>query len=205
MMGRGIKGIPSKKTIAEIVRRRLEAEIIAGTHPPETHLDETEMAEWQGCSRTPLREAFNQLVAVGLLERRPHCGVYVQPLMRGHAQALAEACGELDALCAVLAAERLSVATRHSLENWNSNDHSALWLTVRHGCGNPCLAEQADMLAMKLRPYRLLVGEVACNHFGHAAPKLALAVASGDGPAASSIARGHWRELGDAAAAVLSA
>jgi DNA-binding GntR family transcriptional regulator len=204
MSGNGKRDKQRKKTIAESVRLQLEDEIVSGVHPPGCHLDETEMADWLGCSRTPLREVLSQLVAVGLLERRPHCGVFVLPLAPAHARALAEACGELDALCAVLAGERLPLDARRVLESRAAEDPSGLWWTIRHGCGNAYLAEQADMMAMKLRPYLILLGDAVGSRLGLAAAQLAQAVAGGDGEAAGRIARGHWRELGEAAITALS-
>jgi len=105
----------AKVTWTETVRLHLEREIRAGIHPPGPHLDEIGLAHWLGCSRTPLREALNQLVAVGLLDRRSHRGVFVASSDSGAVIALAEACAKMEAACAGLAERRMSEPMRAEL------------------------------------------------------------------------------------------
>ena len=63
------------ETRAALVHRRLEAEIAEGRIEPGTRLDEQEVAERFGVSRTPVREAFRLLAAEDLVELRgrPAC------------------------------------------------------------------------------------------------------------------------------------
>lgn len=50
----------------------------SGHYPPGTRLDEQQIAEELGVSRTPLREAISKLVKDGLVEHRPYKGNFVR-------------------------------------------------------------------------------------------------------------------------------
>jgi len=52
--------------------------ISSGHYPPGTRLDEQQIAEELGVSRTPLREAISKLVKDGLVEHRPYKGNFVR-------------------------------------------------------------------------------------------------------------------------------
>jgi len=52
--------------------------ISTGHYPPGTRLDEQQIAEELGVSRTPLREAISKLVKDGLVEHRPYKGNFVR-------------------------------------------------------------------------------------------------------------------------------
>ncbi len=104
-----------KATRTDAVRRQLEHDILNGLFPIGAHLDETALAERLGCSRTPVREAFNQLVAVGLLERRNHCGVYVLRREPGQSGEPEQAYGECEILGISMALAKLEGEERQSL------------------------------------------------------------------------------------------
>src|SRR3954463_6699871 len=105
-----------KRTRAEELRLQLSDEIVRGTLPPGSALDETELALRFSVSRTPVREALRQLTASGLVESRAHRGAVVgQPAIE-RLTGMFEAMAELEALCAGLAAERMSAVQRHALE-----------------------------------------------------------------------------------------
>lgn len=65
-------------TIQTQVYRILRDEIYAGVYTPGQRLQETELAAKLNVSRSPVREAFRQLIADGLLEGVPNKGVYVR-------------------------------------------------------------------------------------------------------------------------------
>jgi DNA-binding GntR family transcriptional regulator len=52
--------------------------ISSGHYPPGTRLDESQIADELGVSRTPLREAISKLVKDGLVEHRPYKGNFVR-------------------------------------------------------------------------------------------------------------------------------
>ena len=66
-----------KKKLSEDVRDQIEELIAFGKLPPGEHLDETELADRFGVSRTPIREALNQLATAGLVELRARRGAVV--------------------------------------------------------------------------------------------------------------------------------
>ncbi|HSV28369.1 MAG TPA: GntR family transcriptional regulator [Candidatus Omnitrophota bacterium] len=90
------------------MRRLLTDEIVGGHLLPGTRLDECEQAKRFHCSRTPVREAFRQLAALGLVENRPHRGVIVTPRSRRLVLDLYEACAEVLGSCIRLAATRMT-------------------------------------------------------------------------------------------------
>jgi len=82
-------------------------------------------------SRTPVREALRQLVASGLVEARAHRGAVVAQPSIDRLTGMFEAMAELEALCAGLAAERMTPAERHRLEAVHEE------LRVLSHAGNP--------------------------------------------------------------------
>src|SRR5246127_2635694 len=105
-----------KVTRAEELRLQLADEIVRGSLRPGAPLDETDIARRFNVSRTPVREALRQLVASGLVEARAHRGAVVAQPSIERLKSMFEAMGEVEALCAGLAAERMPAAERHGLE-----------------------------------------------------------------------------------------
>lgn len=66
------------KTIRGQVYQILRNEITAGKYPPGFWLQEVELTEHLGVSRSPVREALRQLVSDGLLQEVPNRGVFVK-------------------------------------------------------------------------------------------------------------------------------
>lgn len=62
--------------IADVIRER----VIDGSFSPGAQLGEVQLAERLGVSRGPVREALQRLIQEGLLEGRPHRGVFVARL-----------------------------------------------------------------------------------------------------------------------------
>ena len=70
----------SRTTLSEQVTERLRDGILAGVYSQGEQLNEAELARRFGVSRGPLREAMQRLIQDGLLENRPHRGVFVPEL-----------------------------------------------------------------------------------------------------------------------------
>src|SRR5919201_617671 len=105
-----------KITRAEELRLQLADEIVRGALAPGAPLDETDIARRFNVSRTPVREALRQLAASGLIEARAHRGAVVARPTFERLTGMFEAMAELEAICAGLAAERMSPIERHQLE-----------------------------------------------------------------------------------------
>src|SRR5215831_3572190 len=102
----------TKITRAEELRLQLADEIVRGALAPGAPLDETDIARRFNVSRTPVREALRQLAVSGLVEARAHRGAVVARPTIERLTGMFEAMAELEALCAGLAAERMTLATR---------------------------------------------------------------------------------------------
>ena len=105
--------VPPPKTLAGRLRMQISDEIVRGELAPGVVLDEMELARRFQVSRTPVREAIRLLGASGLVEERPHRSAVVARPDKTQLVAMFEALRELEALCAGLAAERMT-ATEHA-------------------------------------------------------------------------------------------
>lgn len=158
-------------TRAEQLRELIEEGIATGAFAPGMHLDETELAQRYGVSRTPLREALFQLASTGLIVLRPRRGAIVAEANATRMVEMFEVMAELEALCGRLAARRMTVADERvlleahraceaasSAENpdryyrENERFHYAIYRASHSGF----LIEQATAMHRRLRPYRRL-------------------------------------------------
>ncbi len=65
-------------TLKELTLRYLRERLEPGELPPGSRLSELALSKEIGISRTPVREALNQLAAEGLVEFTPHAGAFVK-------------------------------------------------------------------------------------------------------------------------------
>ncbi|NQW50597.1 MAG: GntR family transcriptional regulator [Rhodospirillales bacterium] len=100
----------ARSTLPEAAAERLRALIIEGDLPPGAKLNERELSERLGVSRTPLREAFRMLAADGLLVQLPNRGAQVVALSREDARGAFEVMGALEGLAGELAVARVTDA-----------------------------------------------------------------------------------------------
>lgn len=98
------------------IRLTLQDEIESGLLFPGTALDEKLLCERFGVSRTPVREALQQLAARELVTIEPHMGARVARLSIVEVRAILEYLSEMEALCAKLAARRVDPALRAALQ-----------------------------------------------------------------------------------------
>jgi DNA-binding GntR family transcriptional regulator len=93
-----------RSSLREQAFRTLRAAIVDGTLEPGERLNDAELSEWLGVSRTPIREAIARLEQIGLVAVRPGSSTTVSALdVRAtvEAQAVAAAMHELAAREAV--------------------------------------------------------------------------------------------------------
>lgn len=93
---------------AEEIRATLQAEIESGALPPGAALDERALTERFGVSRTPVREALQQLMARELVRISRRHGVTVTKLSVNKVRGMLEFISELEGVAAKLAARRLT-------------------------------------------------------------------------------------------------
>lgn len=77
------KDVRSRKPLGQLVFENLKQAIVRGELAPGTRLVESLIAETQGISRTPVREAIHKLEREGFIERQPRGGFVVLGLNRG--------------------------------------------------------------------------------------------------------------------------
>jgi DNA-binding GntR family transcriptional regulator len=197
-----------KITRAEELRLQLADEIVRGGLPPGSPLDETDIARRFSVSRTPVREALRQLVASGLVEARPHRGAVVAQPSIERLTGMFEAMAELEAICAGLAAERMTPVERHQLEavheelrvlsyagnpdrfhEVNERFHN----TIYAGSQNAYIAEMTLATRVRVQPFRRAqfrnLGRLAKSHAEH--DRVVVAIMRGDKAGAELAMRAH--------------
>lgn len=97
------------ETTALRLADQISEAILNGEFPPGTRLEEAALATRFGLSRTPVREALAEVCARGLADRRPYRGVEVVAPDRAALLDRFEALAEVEALCARLAAHRITL------------------------------------------------------------------------------------------------
>lgn len=102
----------SNLTISDNIYNQLSSLILCGEIKPGQKLEEQDIANQFGVSRTPIREAFRLLHTSGLVESKAHKGVTVIELDIEQLGDMYEALEELEALCARLSAERMTAVER---------------------------------------------------------------------------------------------
>lgn len=105
------------KTLKDYVYEYISKGIQEGTLKPNDKLNEQEISDRLGISRTPIREALIQLAADGLLESIPHRGFRVKPLSLKEVTELYIIIGSLDSLAANLALYNLSEEDINQMES----------------------------------------------------------------------------------------
>jgi len=199
---------------AQRLKQTIEDEIVAGTLPLGARLDEVQLAERFGVSRTPIREAIIQLTMTGLVETKPRKGATVSTPEPQHLQAMFEAMAEIEAACGRLAARRLIPEDEAALQEAlaackraaDAGDSEAYYqenyifhTVIYRACRNSFLEEQARQLSRRLAPFRRLQLRVrqrlAQSLAEHAA--IVEAIVSGNEVRAADTLRNHVVVQGD--------
>ena len=197
-----------RRTLADELRLQLADDIVRGLIAPGAGLDESDLARRFGVSRTPVREAIRQLAASGLVEVRAHRGAVVARPSEERLIGMFEAMAELEALCAGLAAERMTPAERSQLEAVHEElralihggdpqryheANEAFHATVYAGAHNAYLAEMTHATRARVQPFRRAqfrnLGRLAKSHLEH--DRAVLAILRGDREGAARAMRLH--------------
>ena len=164
----GLKG-SQRLSAAQRIEQALLDEISAGKLSPGQRLDEVGLAERFGASRTPVREALSRLTAQGVLVQGERRGVFVAEYSREELSQIFEAMHEIEAACARIVSQRLTLLTRSEIEAAQaecvkaaeSGDRAAylaaneaFHLTIYNATGNPYMAEMASDFRRRTGPFR---------------------------------------------------
>lgn len=196
------------KNRATSLCEEIEELIAMGQLAPGYHLDETELANRFGVSRTPIREALIQLASMGIVELRPRRGAHVATISAQQLVEMFEVMAEFESMCGRLAARRMSADEHAALlaahaackiardaadpdDYFHKNEvfHSLIYA----GSHNHFLADQASNLHRRLRPYRRLqlrVRDRVSQSF-HEHDNIVQAIISGDGNLTTELLRKH--------------
>ncbi len=108
--------LKAAQPLRERVYTALEEAIVDGIFPPGFHLREDDLAKRLGVSRNPVREALQTLAHDGLVDHRPGRGVFVHDPSTHEVEEVFHARALLESDSARLAADRISEADLHLLE-----------------------------------------------------------------------------------------
>lgn len=158
--------------LGDRIREALETEIVSGTLFAGSRIDEQELMERFNVSRTPAREAIQQLATAGLVTVMPRRGAVVATLSLPEYIAMLEMLTELEGLAARLSARRMPAAQRRTLEaallgcekaaarddaEAYERQNRLFHETIYDGSLNPALARQLRLMRLRMRhPQRSL-------------------------------------------------
>ena len=200
--------------LSEHLREKIEESVATGEFKPGARLDEIELADLYGVSRTPIREALFALSAAGLIVKRPRKGWEVAGMSPARLCEMFDVMAELEAMCAELAARRATPDDLRRLEKAHgdclaakeSGDIAAYYRcnTVFHrsiyeASHNSFLIEYASALYKRLAPYRRLQMHVRNRLAGSYQEHQGVveAILAGDGPQAAERLRQHVKVQGE--------
>lgn len=193
------------------IEAALRQEVAQGALAPGERLDETRLAARFGTSRTPVREALGRLVAQGVLRGAPGRGVRVAEYSHEELAQMFEAMQEIEAVCARLASQRLTLMGRSRLEAAqracaaaaeegdvpayiaaNEAFHAEIYAATQ----NPYVREIAGEFRRRTGPFRAKKfaskADLLASVAGHEA--LLAAILSGEGGTAQEGMRRHLTE-----------
>jgi DNA-binding GntR family transcriptional regulator len=195
-------------TIAEQVYEHLVGQIIAGEIRPGQRVEEQAVASQFGVSRTPVRDALRQLAGTGLVRFRPNRGVTVVDLNLDELIEVFEALGEFEALCAKLAAQRMTQLERRALETLHTEAaevvktqneprffelSNQMHQTIYRGAHNQSIATITENFRQRLMPFRSSAGiathRMLASQDEHA--EVVAAIVPGDAARAYDAMRSH--------------
>ena len=155
-----------------------------------------------------MREALRQLAASGLIVSRPHRGSVVARPDAAQLRGMFEAMAELEALCAGLAAQRMTPFERRALEHSHEElraliqngdpqryheINEAFHATIYSGAHNAYLAEITLATRVRVQPFRRAqfrnLGRLAKSHVEH--DRVVTAISRGDHEGAARAMRDH--------------
>jgi DNA-binding GntR family transcriptional regulator len=197
-----------KGTVVDGIVQTLADDIVSGRLTPATKLDAQAMAERFGVSRTPIRETFGHLAAMGLVTHRPNRGVVVATLSAHALSDLYEAMAELEAALARLAALRMNSNQREALQKmhlesvhlvrdgtadayarYNRDFHALIF----EGARSPQLQKLAEATRTRLAPFRRaqfrLSNRISKSWEEHDA--IVMAILTGDAEGVARMMRQH--------------
>jgi len=200
----------ARQALPEAAAERLRTLIIEGELAPGARLNERELSERLGVSRTPLREAFRMLAADGLLVQLPNRGAQVVALSPDDVRHAFEVMASLEGLSGELATQRVTdkdigelrslqaemeaAHARHDLPSYYRVNR-AIHDRINAIAGNPILTHTFRTLNTRLHALRFRSNLVPAKWDLAVAEHRAMieALAARDGAGLRDILIGHLR------------
>lgn len=169
-------------TIAEQISQQLAEQILSGKLKPGQRIEEKRVTDEFEVSRTPVREALHQLASTGLIAMQPHRGATVVDMDVEQLSDMFEAQAEIEALCAKMAAIRMSNIERKKLQHIAeqskpslkksdhknySNSNEELHKLIYKGAHNQSLEQIALNLWNRVAPFRRSIFFKQSNRMNH--------------------------------------
>lgn len=199
-----------RPTRADDVYQRLRTEILDLNLNPGDPLDEDQLAQAFGVSRTPVREALRRLAADNLVTSLPHRGTYVAEISAREMWEIEQICeflepaaaqlaagrvphDVLDAISAELDASDVEHPTREDVSRYMKLD-VRLHEAILHAAGNATMRDMITHLHRRMNAVRIVVNihrftESIAEH-----RRIIAALEAGDGDAAFEAMRFHIRQ-----------
>ncbi len=199
---------------SDTIADKIEELIFDGTFSDGERLDEVQLSERFGVSRTPIREAFLRLGRSGLVEHLPRRGVFVRQPGPIELMEMFEVMAELEAVSARLAASRISDEAIEQLNEANQlcnlaveakdadsyyRENEKFHAIIYRESGNSFLEQECLRLQRRLQPFRRtqlrLRGRLKQSMLEH--EQIVAALADGDGLLAADAIRTHVAVQGE--------
>lgn len=199
---------PASRSRVQQVRDQLEDDIVNGRLQPGEQVQIEQLMTRFCVSRTPVREALQQLELSGLVVVQPKRGTFVARVGVSELVEMFEVMAELEALCARLAARRATRAVLDEIaealavceSQCATLDTNAYYYAnerfhqlIYQACGNGFLVQQTLLLKSRLKPYRRMQLQLR-NRMEQSLQEhrdIVQALQQGDGDAAAKAARDH--------------
>jgi DNA-binding GntR family transcriptional regulator len=199
---------PYKKTLRERIYEEVVRLIVSGELPSGGWLDEKQVIDRLGVSRTPFREAIGTLARGGLVDIKPYRGFYVRSFSRNETADLYELYKRLEGFAVELAVPQMSdrdirrlestlleavvALQRGDMKTYAMRDRE-FYEAIAEQSGNSALIEAAARLALQIQ---------LCGTITNVSPEFAERTARGcddviqafktrDTPRAASLVRAH--------------
>ena len=199
---------------ADRIAADLETAILEREFENGARLDESELSDRFGVSRTPVREALGRLARSGLVVQMPRRGTFVRHPGATELLEMFEVMAELEAACGRLAARRAGPADLSAIRAADAacgsaetrgeadayyRENEVFHRAIYTASGNAFLASEAARLHRRLTPFRRmqlhLRGRLAESRGEHAA--ILVAIEAGDGERAADLLRAHVAVQGE--------
>lgn len=159
----------TRSSMVQRIEAALMDDIAAGALAPGERLDEVTLTERFCVSRTPVREALGRLTAQGILVQGEKRGVRVASYSREELSQIFETMHEIEAACARMAAQRLTLLVRGEIREAQDRcviaaqkgdlqaymrANEAFHMAIYRATGNTYMAELASDFRRRTGPFR---------------------------------------------------